>query len=457
MTERPNLLVVLADQWRGQDQGWTGESAVRTPHLDRLATTGVAVRRAFANFPVCGPSRGSLLTGQPPARHGVVANDLPIRDDVPTFAEVLGADGYRTGWVGNWHLNGMPRLQWVPPERRGGFTRWASAHCSHRHRDGHYFIGDTTAERIDFTGYEPEVLTDLAIRWIEQDHAAGRRFAHVVSLAPPHDPYDTVPQHYRDRHPADAVRVRGNAEDDPGQRRMQQLYWAAISAVDDQLGRLLATLERLGELENTLVVVTADHGDMLGSHGLRAKQVPYAESVRVPMVLSWPDGLPAGSRPNGGMGVVDLAPTVLGLLGRPGALGPTLGRDLSAALRGTAALRDEVLCSNDVTFDNAVRQGTPVWRGFIDATTTYARSADGPWLLFDDRVDPWQQHNLVVDPDRADDVVAADRRLDVLLAEAGAPTEQGLDLVSALGLQAEWNARERGLHGPEARLLGEPG
>jgi arylsulfatase A-like enzyme len=449
----PNVLLVLADQWRGSDQGWIGNVEVHTPHLDALAAGGVRVRDAFANSPVCGPSRGSLITGLLPHQHHVVANDLPLRAGLPTVADVLGGAGYRTGWIGKWHLDGLPRDKWVAPQRRRGFAYWAAVNCSHRYLDAHYYRG-ADPEPVPFTGYEPDVQTDLALEFLagRDGGDTAQPFFLTVSYGPPHDPYPDVPQSYLDRYDTDRLTPRANSADGPPERERLRQYYAGITAVDEQLGRLLAALRTAGRLDDTLVVVTSDHGDMLGSHGRRAKQVPFEEAVRVPMVLSWPARL-APRDVAGRMGLVDLPTTILGLVGAdplPGAY----GRDLSPALTGRGVLREAVLLSNSVSFDEGHRQGVPEWRGFRDGRHTYARLVDGsPWLLFDDDADPWQQHNLVDDPVHADTVRAADARLDGLLAEAGDEPAPAAATLERLGLVADWNAREVELHGAAARTI----
>ncbi|MGW0804707.1 sulfatase-like hydrolase/transferase [Nonomuraea sp. NPDC002799] len=448
----PNVVVLLADQWRGQDQGWLDDtrgraSQVRTPNLDLLAAGGAAVAGGRASSPVCGPSRASLLTGRLPHQHGVVANDLPLSPRLETLGTRLSGAGYRTGWIGKWHLAGLPRDKWVPPAARPGIEHWIGVDCSHDHVDGHYYTGAESPARVDFTGYEPEVQTDLALEFLG---ARNGPFFLTVSYNPPHDPYDSVPERLRTGYPIDGVRVPPNTSGGDERREVQRLYWSAITAVDTQIGRIVAELDRLGLRQNTIIVVTSDHGDMLGAHGLRAKQSPYAEAVRVPMVISGP-GVPA-YRPAGLLGLVDLAPTLLGLLGLPPV--GTYGRDLSAELRSGGPLRPELLIGNWVSFDNGFDQGIGEWRGMVTDKLTYARTVDGrPWLLFDDRADPWQTHNLVADPASAGRVGAADARLAALLAEAGDTFPPADRLLTELGLIDDWNARESALRGDRARLL----
>lgn len=447
---RPDVVLVIADQWRGQDQGWIGNADVQTPHLDQLVTTGVALSGCYANHPVCGPSRASLLTGLLPEDHLVVANDLPLAEDVATLGTALRAAGYRTGWVGKWHLEGLPRDAGIKPGRRG-FDWFASTNCSHDYLDGHYYTG-SEPQRVDFTGYEPEIQTELAIDFLTQAPPAVPSCV-VVSYGPPHDPYPDVPAVYRDRYDADTLTVRANAVDDPDARERLAQYYAGITAIDDQIGRLVGELSACGRLDQTLLVVTADHGDMLGSHGRRAKQVPYAEATSVPQVWHWPAGLAPARLSTGVVGLVDLTPTVLDLLGLP-PLPHVYGRSYAPALRGDGALRDRVLLGNAVSVDEGWRQGVGEWRGFVDQRLTYARHVDGtPWVLFDDHADPWQLTNLVDGPASADRLRAADRSLDEMLNEAADLDLPAEALLRRLGLVELWNAREHELNGAEARPL----
>lgn len=449
--ERPDVILVIADQWRGQDQGWAGNPDVLTPRIDALAEGGVAIATAVANHPVCGPSRADLLTGRMPHEHHVVANDLPLADDVPTLAHAMRDAGYRTGWIGKWHLDGPPRDRGVRPGRCG-FEFFAAVNCSHRYLGGHYYVGDDL-KRVTFTGYEPVVQTDLALQVLgEQAPEDGPVFL-VVSYGPPHDPYDQVPHEYLRRYQPERLTLRRNTADCPGQRLRQAGYYAGITAVDEQLGRIVDDLERQQRLERTLIIVLADHGDMLGSHGLRAKQVPFAEAVRVPLVMHWPEGLQPRRIEQGYFGLVDLAPTILDLVGA-GPLATSYGLSMAAAVRGSGSLRQYALLGNVVTFDEGWRQGVPEWRGFVGERITYARAVDGTrWLLFDNHNDPWQQRNLVDLPIWRRTRDEADHILDRLLAESGDAAQDGEATLRDLNLVTLWNERELALHGSSARLL----
>ena len=435
---RPNLLVVFADQLRADAVGCYGNGVVRTPNLDRLAGEGVLCENAIANYPVCGPMRAGMWTGTHPATHGVVGNDLAVRTDLPTLGTCLRDVGYRAGYVGKWHLDGVPRSKFTPPgPRRLGFDDdWAAYNCAHDYFRPYYFCGDDPT-RHEVDGYEPRVMTDLALSFI--DAADDRPWALVLSLGPPHDPYPQVPEHYRDLYDPATLPLRPNVEpeiDNPlakglDCRRTTADYYAATTALDDEVGRLLAAAE-----SDTLVVFTSDHGDMLWSHGLMKKQSPYEESIRVPLIARGPM-LPRGERVSGLVGLTDLTPTLLGLLDVdvPASM---QGQDLNRVLHGDGGT-DALLIANPFSTDEAVDQDMPEWRGLRTTTQTYVETLDGPWLFFDNAADPYQQHNLIDSIDTAD----WHRRLRSALAAADDPFVSGVDWLDRLGLADAWADRER--------------
>jgi arylsulfatase A-like enzyme len=186
---RPNILFLMPDQLRQQSVGCLGNPEVRTLHLDQLSRDGVTLTHTFANTPVCCPARAVLLTGQYCHRNGMVANDLRLREDGPSLARLLAAAGYRTGFIGKWHLDGGPRLPgYVPPgPRRQGFEFWAGNECSHNHFQNWYFRD--SPDRIDLTSFETEGYSDVAVEFLREARQDRRPFYLTVQWGPPHDPY----------------------------------------------------------------------------------------------------------------------------------------------------------------------------------------------------------------------------------------------------------------------------
>lgn len=391
--KRPNILFLMPDQWRGQALGFMGNPDVRTPHLDALASQSLVLPNTYANSPVCCPARAVILTGKYAHRNGMVANDLRLRESHTTLAECLRDAGYRTGFVGKWHLDGGPRQPgYVPPgPRRQGFEFWAANECSHRHFDAQYFRD--TPEPIPLRGFEPEGWTDLGIEFLKGAREDERPWFLTVQVGPPHDPYKAPPEYRRMYDPA-KLTMRPNYKPGPkgpGREGIAE-YYGMCTAVDEQVGRILGALEKMKLADDTIVLFSSDHGDMLGSQGERLKRKPWEESIRVPGVLRWPGRVAAGKRAETIFTHVDFAPTLLGMCG----LTPPKemqGRDLSGALTGGLGATPESAFFQ--IFGPYHGDGTyHAWRGIRTARHTYARTEKGPWVLYDNVKDPYQLRNL---------------------------------------------------------------
>jgi arylsulfatase A-like enzyme len=397
---RPNILVVLPDQLRAQALGCMDNADVRTPHLDRLATEGLLFRQTFANTPVCCPARAILLTGKYPHKNGMTANDLRLRESEVTLAKLLKEQGYQTGFIGKWHLDGGKRDPgFVPPgPRRQGFDFWAACECRHEPFQPLWFRD--TAEPVRSQKFEAEALTDVAIDFLRNNRE--RPFFLVVSMGPPHDPY-VAPKEYLKLYDPAKLTMRANWREGVTQAGREQIaaYYAAITAIDDQMGRMMQALKDLELDDNTIVLFTSDHGDMLGSQGARLKRKPWEESIRVPGLLRWPAKVKAGRKTDVLLSHVDVAPTLLSLCGvKPPA--DMQGADLSGVVLGkTDEGPSSVFFQIFVPFAG---DGTPhPWRGVRTQRYMYARTEAEPWVLYDLEADPNERTNLVKEP-RAEDV-----------------------------------------------------
>lgn len=435
--ERPNILIILPDQMRASATGCDGNVDVRTPNIDRMAAEGVRFKRTYANVPVCCPARSILITGTYPHVNGMVANDLRLREERITIAERLRDAGYRTGFVGKWHLDGGPREPgFVPPgPRRQGFEFWAAYECHHRHFEPCYFRD--TPERITVSKFEPEASCDFAVEFLKSQ-PQGRPFFLTVQMGPPHNPYG-APEDYMKLYDAGKItpdvswQAGGATQSVPkgglrrgplagrfvpvGSKGEIAAYYAAITAIDDQVGRLLATLKETGADENTIILFTSDHGDMLGNHGMRWKRKPHDESARVPGIIRWPARVPKGKVVDTLFSHIDMAPTLLALAGQK-VPGDMQGEDLSLVALGlTTDGPDAVLLQIFVPF-NPGGIAAP-WRGIITRDHTYARHENAAWVLFDDKADPHQMNNLVTDPAAADLREKLDAQLAALMKKNG--------------------------------------
>lgn len=329
--ERPNIIWLLADQWRAQAVGINGDPNVTTPNIDRLAISGINFNQARSGFPLCCPFRGTMLTGRYP-HHVVPGHDYPLPKGQQTIATLFNAAGYSTGYFGKWHLDGFceaegaPTKQIVPPDERGDFEIWTGYENNNSQWDTWVHGGSgESAFQYKLPGYETDCLTDLFIKYVkdrstEQKAGKGKPFFAVLSVQPPHNPY-MAPAEYMARFNPQKLTLRANVPPYPKveeEARIQMAgYYAAIENWDWNVGRVLQTLESEGIDTNTHILVFADHGDMLGSHGQWLKENPFEEAVRIPMIVSGYHsfyGYGAGSRETL-FSAVDIAPTTLGLCG----------------------------------------------------------------------------------------------------------------------------------------------
>lgn len=420
---RPNLVFVFADQMRFNAAGFAGTPGMRTPHLDRLASQSVNCTNAVAGVPVCTPWRACMLTGQYPLTHGLFMNDARLPTDRPTFGTVLKEAGYRTGYVGKWHLDGRNRGGWTPPgPRRQGFDFWAVGNCSHDYMKSLYYRDDPTP--LYWEGYDAIAQTDLFLEFLKD--AGSAPFAGFLSWGPPHNPYGAVPDRYKTLYDPAALYIPPNCPN-PNREDIRG-YYAHVSALDEQVGRILAALEAQGKLDETVFVFTSDHGDMLGSQGEQRKQRPWEESIHVPLLIRTPGG--QGRAEPCLINAWDLMPTLLSFLGLS-VPGTCQGLDLSAALRGASFARPTATLAACLVAFSEFRG--PEWRAARTETHTYVRSRLGPWLLYDNVLDPFQQTNLVNRPEAAEVQRRLDAELNGLLARFGDRFEDPDELCARFG------------------------
>jgi arylsulfatase A-like enzyme len=393
----PNILFILADQWRAEAFGFAGNPDIKTPNLDRLQREGVRFINAVSGMPVCSPMRASFLTGQRPLTHGVFLNDVPLNPEATTIAKVLHTAGYDTAYIGKWHVNGDGRSAFIPRERRQGFDYWKVLECTHDYNHSAYYADGP--EKLYWEGYDAIAQTRDAQQYLRDHARAQKPFLLVLAWGPPHDPYFTAPEKYRAMYDATKLTLRPNVPE-AGRANAQKTlagYYAHCTALDDCVGELRRTLKETGLEQNTLLVFTSDHGDTLGSQGAYKKQRPYDEAIRVPLLLHWPKGL--GVRPRQLVAPAnseDLMPTLVGLCGV--AVPKTVeGLDYSGYIRTSHNPGDNTAVISCVApFGEWVRRnGGKEYRGVRTTRYTFVRDLKGPWLLYDNQTDPCQTNNLV--------------------------------------------------------------
>jgi arylsulfatase A-like enzyme len=416
---RPNVVLVFSDQHRMASFPGEPHTSVIAPHLERLAGEGARFTNAISNYPVCSPYRAMLLTGRAPFRTGVVDNGMPLPDDVESMGDAFRRAGYRTGYIGKWHLGWEDHPTAPDDEPRAGahgfdhFEVW-------RNTNAHYGAGywdEATGAFVKSETYNATVMTDHALDFIGRQ--AGKPFLLVLSLNPPHSESNPPPPEFVRLYEGKEIAERPNVREmipayqDKIRRPVAEAhrsYLAHISAVDHEVGRLLDRLGALGLADDTVVVYTSDHGFMLGSQGRAAKRQPFEESIRIPLLMRWPGHIPAGSRIEAPTGVIDFLPTLCGLTGI--AAPPNLdGHDLSALVRGQKGDPPEfqpiMHLVRDIAgpelgarkVDRALEMDpAETFRGVRTQRFMYAATHQGPWLLYDLESDPFELENRIDDP-----------------------------------------------------------
>ncbi len=396
---QPNVVFLLADQWRGQDTGFAGNADVITPNLDRLAAASVNLTNAVSGCPVCCPYRGSLMTGQYPLTHGVFMNDVQLSNKAVSIAQAYKAAGYDTAYIGKWHLDGRGRSNLTPPARRQGFEFWRALECTHNYNNSIYYADEDV--KLKWDGYDAIAQTRRAQQYI-RTHAAGKPFVLFVSWGPPHAPYHTAPSKYKALFEGRDIKLRPNVPEKMRAQAKKDIagYYAHIAALDDCVASVTETLKECRLQDNTILVFTSDHGDMLYSQGGRKKQQPWDESIKVPFLIRYPAVLGSrGSQLDMPFNTPDIMPTLLGLSGLD--VPDTVeGRDYSGVLTcREKAGNDAALIMCPQPFGQWIRRiGGREYRGVRTRRYTYTRDLNGPWLLYDNLNDPHQLNNLCNKP-----------------------------------------------------------
>lgn len=325
-----NIVMILADQMHKYAMGFM-RPHIHTPHLDRLAEEGVTFANCYSNNPVCGPFRINLFSGMLTISTGLYRNGDPLPDN-ECMADTFNANGYETSFVGKWHIGGEGNRP-IPRALRGGFQHFVGYQCYNGFWDNVCFYDEEDRE-VRFDRHRTEVTTDLGVERLRMLAGRNRPFLHVVFYQAPHypeqpmDPYYQLyegrdmplPPNYRETEPYTPTFSPPSPRPfvkDPDYRRyggnMQEylrLYNGMVSQIDAGVGRILAEIDTLGLRDDTLVLFSADHGDMQGSHGLTNKCLPYEESCGIPLLARLPGGV-QGATVRTSVSGVDLYPTLV--------------------------------------------------------------------------------------------------------------------------------------------------
>jgi arylsulfatase A-like enzyme len=425
----PNLVIVFPDQMRGSAIGCLGEEPVLTPVLDGFAKESVLFRQAVSNYPLCSPFRGMLWTGKYPLATGVIENatsqarayGCELKATETCLSDVLKRRGYSLGYIGKWHLDApyKPYVnssnnraepawnEWTPPDRRHGFDFWHAYGTYDQHLRPMYWSTDAPRDGAVYVDeWGPIHEARLAARYIRNEggryRAEGKPFTLVVSMNPPHMPYDQVPGNYLDLYRgADPEKLfrrpnipaAGSRWGDYYRNNLRG-YYAMISGVDEQFGLILKALTDAGLARNTIVVFASDHGNCLGIHDEISKNNPYEESMRIPLLLRWPGHI-RPRRDDTLISVPDLMPSLLDLLG--------FANDIPPSVQGVS-FKDRILKGT------GPQPGSQFYLRIAGGKTAYAlrgvrtsrhtlvisraESGTPEITLYDNREDPFQMKNI---------------------------------------------------------------
>jgi N-acetylglucosamine-6-sulfatase len=437
---RPNVVVVLVDDLRWDDIGVAGHPFAATPTIDQLAREGTRFLNAFATTPLCSPSRATILTGQYAHTNGIIDNTA--RDSashrLATFAIPLAAAGYETGFFGKWHMGN-------DDTRRPGWTHWVAMKGQGEALDPKLNVD---GERVAATGYVTDVLTDYVVRFMERSrgrpfmvflahkalhpNVAQRDDGSVAQLADQTAGFVPADRH-RGRYAQATVPRRPNATAPVRRKPALQRAIAGLPplspatgtpdkdvrdrlemllGVDESLRRIRQTLADMGELDNTLLIFTSDHGYFYGEHGLNEeRRLAYEETARVPLIVRYPGVAQAASTPAQLVQVIDLAPTILAVAGVADTV-RRQGVSLVPLLDGSAgAWRRSVLLEyySDRVFPRMLTMGYQALRTARHKYIHYLELS-GMDELYDLERDPFEVDNLIGTP-------AGDSLLPALQAE----------------------------------------
>lgn len=403
ISAKPNVIVFFTDQQRWDTLGLNGNPDGLTPNFDRLAKQGTFFKNATTCQPVCGPARSCLQTGQYATTTGVWKNGLGLKSDATTLAQCFNESGYRTGYIGKWHLAGPDQPEGpVAKELRAGYQDWLAAEVVEL-TSGPYssILWDTENNPVQLPGYRVDGMADAAIRYIhDRANTPEQPYLLFFSLLEPHhqntDDSYPAPHGYEERYrkawlPPDLQTPKSSAPAHwPG-------YCGMVKRIDEALGRMMDAIESLGQLENTIVAFVSDHGCHFKTRNAEYKRTGHESSVRIPLAL-WGPGFNGGGERHEAASLVDLPATLLGGAGLP--IPSTMqGRSLLPLTRNETEHwpKESYIQVGDVWLPPARAIRTERWKYIVvshgepaPASGVYSESE-----LYDLQSDPYELTNLI--------------------------------------------------------------
>ena len=399
--QKPNVIFILTDQWRASSLGYTGDKQVQTPYLDKFSKEAVNFKNAVSVTPVCTPYRASLMTGRYPSSTGMFINDLYLPSEELCFAEIFNEAGYNSAYLGKWHLDGHGRGSNVAPERRQGWTFWKASECDHNYPKEHYFENDDPQKKF-WEGYSTYAIANEANSYMENHADNDSPFCLFVSLGTPHFPHQTAPEELKALYPPEKLTLPPNVPENWEEKAREELqgYYAHCTATDKAIGEIINKAKELGIYENSIIVFTSDHGEMMGSHDFRPfmKHQPFSESANVPFLVSYPNMREnAGKTAEAALTTPDILPSLLSLCNIE--IPETIeGYDLSSIVEAPEKDKERAaLYMNLSPFGIAFP--SEEYRAVRTNRYTYVKTPEGSSMLFDDKNDFYQLNNLINQPE----------------------------------------------------------
>lgn len=480
--KQPNILLVITDQQRTETLGFMGKTPCKTPHVDRLAREGISFDRALCTNPLCLPARASLFTGKYPHQVNMMLNSDTL-EHPPVLTDSLKALGYHTAYAGKWHLEppGQPKA-FLNREKELGLDdvhggevsakgervidRWFdkaegqgsydySVWCEENglpdgwgvsdpdvrtHRKPSMTIPKTKRQDLDPNHTYDAWVTDIALRFLDE-RPGDQPFFLVAGYFGPHPPFLIPEPYYSMYNPADIPEPPNfkpqpnkpqstltsyyhqlwldHGDDWDAWKKSMAVYWGFCTMMDDLLGRLISRLESESILDDTLIIFISDHGEMLGSHGLWHKMMPYEEALRVPMVMRYPSTIDAGIRSQANVSLIDIPSTILSIAGAD-IPNDMVGIDLTPAFASEEEFQDDAYRFSEYKPLGAWQQVTD-WRLVTDNTWKYVWNNNDLDELYHIENDPYELDNLIDNPTYAETYQRLKSRLNQWMQDTSDP------------------------------------
>ena len=447
--ERPNIVFILCDDHRFDCMSAMGHPFVETPHMDAMIRNGIHFTHAFVTNSLCSPSRASILTGLYPHNHGVGDNYNPVDPKLRFFPQDLQAAGYETAFIGKWHMGDVDQPQrgfdhWVG--FRGQGTYYPDGHGTTRVVPQTSYAGfNINGKRVPQTGYITDELTDYALQWLDNRKQPSKPFFVYISHKAVHSDFvgrDGERGKYKEQTWTPPNTLADTPENRNGKPRWlidqrnsrhgadfgynleefdveayHKRYCEALTAVDDNLGRVMQYLKQHNLYDDTLVVYMGDNGFQFGEHGLIDKRVAYEHSIRVPLMMQYPRTLEGGTKVDKIVTNIDIAPTLVEVAG---------GRPVKAdgASFWKLALGQDLAWRNALLYEYFWEWNypqTPTTFALREQKYKYIRY-HGIWdtdELYDMEADPDERRNLIRSPTHQDVVAAMNNRMFQMLRDSG--------------------------------------